>query len=268
MVWRSMVKKQHGRIQWSGWEILYHGLQLNRTRPNFSTFLHQPLAPTLLQHSSPMMKGPTGTLPCLPWSPIHWWRCCWNSRSLQTTSNLQNGTFQATPLSRLELKNVQSLIMARAVTKYCSVQRICTSCLLQKVCESQEEELSRTSRSGQTKLSIWKKNERTDLARFGRNLFCTVVLTSPSFAYLTCKLHGNTCNRRLWRLDDCEDEVFLSSIPVTKCAPHLFNITSVLGNICPYGPKINLFARVLKLHPQDQDTWSLCTKVRLQYHAI
>lgn len=238
-------------------------------------------------------------MPCPPWSPIHWWvsstakpkhvwanvkytnvlssscpsirwRCCWNSRSLQTTSNHQNETFQATPLSRLELNIIKSLITASAVTKHCSVQRICTSCLLQKVCESQEEELSRTSRLGQTKLSVWKKNERADLARFGRNLFCTVVLTSPSFAYLTCKLHGNTCNRRLWRLDDCEDEMFLSSIPVTKCTPHLFNITSVLGNSCPYGPKINLFlfARVLKLHPRDQDTWSLCTKVQLQYHAI
>lgn len=51
---------------------------------------------------------------------------------------------------------------------------------------------------------------------WARIFFCTVVLTGPSFAYLTCKLHGNTCNWGLWRLDDCEDETFLSTVLGTK----------------------------------------------------
>lgn len=33
--------------------------------------------------------------------PSFRWRCCWNSRSLPTTLNRRNGTFQATPHSRL-----------------------------------------------------------------------------------------------------------------------------------------------------------------------
>lgn len=33
--------------------------------------------------------------------PSFRWRCCWNSRSLPTTLNRLNGTFQATPLSSL-----------------------------------------------------------------------------------------------------------------------------------------------------------------------
>ncbi len=67
---RSMVRKLHGRIQWSGWEIRCPGLQLNRTRPNSFTSLHQPLAPILLQCSSPVTKG---THLCPHWSLIHWW---------------------------------------------------------------------------------------------------------------------------------------------------------------------------------------------------
>lgn len=72
---RSMVRKQHGRIQWSGWGIRCPGLQLNRTRPNSFTSLRQPLAPILLQHSSPVTKGtcPTRTHLCPHWSSIHWW---------------------------------------------------------------------------------------------------------------------------------------------------------------------------------------------------
>jgi len=46
--------------------------------------------------------------------------------------------------------------MASAVSKHCSVQLICTSLFLQKVWESRKEELARTSRSRQTKLSAWK----------------------------------------------------------------------------------------------------------------
>lgn len=127
-------------------------------------------------------------------------------------------------------KRLESLLMASAVTKHCSVQLICTSCLLQKACERLEEEL-------------WKKSERKTkeliLPDLSENLFCTVVLTGPSFAYLTCKWHGNTCNWGLWRLDDCEDEMFLF-----------------------------LFAKVPTLHPQDQVAWILYTKVRLHLDQL
>lgn len=72
---RSMVRNQHGRIQWSGWGIRCPGLQLNRTRPNSFTSLRQPPAPTLLRHSSPVTTGsrPIRTLLCPQWSLIHWW---------------------------------------------------------------------------------------------------------------------------------------------------------------------------------------------------
>lgn len=90
-----------------------------------------------------------------------------------------------------------------------------------------------------------RKAEELILPDLSENLFCTVVLTGPSFAYLTCKWHGNTCTWGLWRLDDCEDEMFLSTILRTKCAPQLFAITFALSNIWPYGPK-NLFILVWK----------------------
>ncbi len=83
-----------------------------------------------------------------------------------------------------------------------------------------------------------RKTKELILPDLSENLFCTVVLTSPSFAYFPCKWHGNTCNWGLWRLDDCEDEMFLSAILGQKCAPQLFDITFALSNIWLYGPNI------------------------------
>ncbi len=109
-----------------------------------------------------------------------------------------------------------------------------------------------------------RKTKELILPDLSENLFCTVVLTSPSFAYFPCKWHGNTCNWGLWRLDDCEDEMFLSAILGQKCAPQLFDITFALSNIWLYRTKhLFLFAKVQTFHPQDQVAWTMYTKVRL-----
>lgn len=159
-----MVRKQRGRIQWSGWGIRCPGLQLNRTRPNSFTSLRQPPAPTLLQHSSrPVTTGPKRTRPFPPWSPIHWWVSSTaipepiNSSACVLTScpcsaPHSDGDAAETPgvcqlhwIARTGhfrqphilgwAKRLESSLMASAVSKHCFVQLICTSCFLQKVWE-------------------------------------------------------------------------------------------------------------------------------------
>jgi len=286
-----MVRKQHGRIQWSGWGIHYPGLQLNRTRPNSFTSLHQPPAPTLLQHSSrPATTGPKRTRPFPPWSQIHWWvpstsytwPCVHRSACFLTSCPCSvphsDGDAAETPgvcqlhwiagaghfrqphvLGRWA-KRLESSLMASAVSKHCSVQLICTSLFLQKVWESRKEELARTSSQPES------KTEKQILPDLSENLVLHCCLNRSFLCLSNLQVAWQYLQLRivkigwLWRWD----------VLGTKCASYSFDFTFVLGYICPFGPKIYLFlfARVPTLHPQDQVAWTLHTKVRLHLDQL